>query len=427
MRIKFIVILCLMTSLVYAQSNKDSFKSIIDNFEKEYSQLNIPPLEISYANNLRNIRPAEELLTQKQFFTKYQSLINRLPVHDLSEQEQITCAVLAYEIDLNLERIQLEKKWLSAAKPVNGTRVYDEHLGKAWYTYFLKKWIDKDLTPDAAYQFGLKEIEKVKSAMAAIQTQMGMDAPAFKRELENKKYFISSKEEVVEKYNSLKSKVRTTAKPYFPDVDKVPPVKIEAGTNEDLAIVPAFYYENTFYFNFFDEAYDRRDMGWIFLHEAIPGHHYQHHLNEQLNTPVRNLFTYMSYMEGWGAYIEQFGNELGVYESPMDAYAQLQWDLIRSIRVALDVALNYYGWSDEKALAFWNQHLPDKEDVAQREIKRMKRWPAQVITYKYGKYILDELKGNKNTPAELKAFHKQVLEFGAIPLSVLQNHIQHQQ
>ncbi|UCD59841.1 MAG: DUF885 family protein, partial [Flavobacteriaceae bacterium] len=129
------------------------------------------------------------------------------------------------------------------------------------------------------------------------------------------------------------------------------------------------------------------------------------------------------YIEGWGAYIEQYGNELGAYNSPMDAYAQLQWDLIRSVRVVLDVALNYYGWSDEQAMEFWNKHIADKEDIGKREINRMKRWPAQVITYKYGKHILDKLKGDKKEPEELKNFHRQVLECGSIPLSVLQIHI----
>jgi uncharacterized protein (DUF885 family) len=164
-------------------------------------------------------------------------------------------------------------------------------------------------------------------------------------------------------------------------------------------------------------------MGWIYVHEAIPGHHYQYHINEKMSNPIRNQFTYMGYLEGWGAYVEQFGRALGAYQSPKDAYAQMEWDLIRSVRVALDVGLNFYGWSDEEAFSFWEKHIQNKPDIAQREIARMKRWPAQVITYKYGKQVLDELKGNRASPEALKKFHQQILEYGALPLSILKKNV----
>lgn len=423
-RFKSVLLLCLLTSLLNAQTAKDPFQKLINDFEKEYIPLNIPALELSYVNNLKNINSLEELREQKRFFLKNKKLLEQLSTQNLSEEERVVCQVLTYEIDLNLSRIHLEYKWLAGGYSIKGTRIYDEPLGKDWYAYFLKKWIDKDLTPAAAYKFGLKETEHVKLAMAAIQKRMGMDDESFKKHLEDNTHFLSNNDEILEKYNALKLKVKHKAKHYFPDMDKVPLVHIQKGTNPELAIVPAYYNRNTFYYNYFDHSYDSRDMGWLFLHEAIPGHHYQRHLSAQQDMPISNLFRYMSYIEGWGAYIEQYGNELGAYNSPMDAYAQLQWDLIRSVRVVLDVALNYYGWSDEQAMKFWNEHIADKQDIAKREIKRMKRWPAQVITYKYGRHILDKLKGDKNEPEELKKFHRQVLEYGAIPLSVLQNTIQ---
>ena len=426
MNLKFMLLPCLLVAILHAQPADDSFRNLANNFEKEYTQLNIPDLGLSYVSNLQNIGTAEELEKQKSFFKKYQKLIEKVAIHDLSEQDKLAHAVLSYEIDLNLQRIDLEQEWSAGSHPIKGTRVYDEQLGKQWYAYFLKKWIDKSLTPDVAYQFGLKEIEQVKKEMKAIQKQMGLNDEGLKKELEDSRYFLTNNHEVLKKYNALKQKIRQNTKPYFPDVDDVPPVEIEAGTNEAMAIAPAYYNNNTFYYNFFGDTYDSREMGWIFLHEAIPGHHYQTNLDAQVDAPILQLFWYMSYVEGWGAYIEQFGNELGVYKSPMDAYAQLEWDLIRSVRVALDVALNYYGWTDEQAMAFWKQHITDKDDIAKREIKRMKRWPAQVITYKYGKHILDELKGGKKSPAALKDFHRQVLKYGDMPLSVLYNQIQEQ-
>jgi len=423
MKSKYLFIACLMVAVLNAQPDNSSFQTIIQDFEREYSQLDIAGLGLSYVNNLEQIRSTEELKRQELFFKKYQGLLQACTAQRLSEDDQLTHAVLLYEIDLNLERIDLEGRWTTAGHSIEGSRLYDEALGKQWYAYFLKKWVDKGLTPDAAYQFGLEEIEKVKANMEAIQVQMDMDDAAFKQHLQDSAYFLSSNDKILEQYHGLRKHIRETAKPYFPDVDKVRPVSITMGTDERMAIAPAYYSNNTFYYNFFGDSYNSRDMGWIFLHEAIPGHHYQGQIAATLDSSVRDLFWYAGYVEGWGAYIEQFGNELGAYASPMDAYGQLEWDLVRSVRVALDVALNYYGWTDEQAMEFWNQHIPDKEDIARREIKRMKRWPAQVITYKYGKRILDELKGDKNTPEELKAFHRRVLECGVVPVSVLKSHL----
>lgn len=421
MKIKSLLIFCIFFSVLNAQTNKNSFQNLIHNFEKEYTQLNIPAINLSYVSNLENIGSKKDLKAQKLFFEKYKDSINPYSNIELSNEEQLTLEVLMYEIDLNLERIDLETKWVSGNYSIKGTRIFDEDLGKQWYAYFLKKWIDKELTPDAAYQFGLKETEKVKARIENIKNKT--ENESFEKQLDESNFLLNNNKVISEKYNAINVKVRQNAKYYFPYLDEIPPINIQEGTNSEMAIAPAYYNENTFYYNFFDDSYNSEEMGWVFLHEAIPGHHYQHYLNTKFSTPVRDLFNYMGYLEGWGAYVEQYGNILGAYETPKDEYAQLQWDLIRSMRVALDVGLNFYGWSDEEAFTFWNQHLTNKEDIAKREIKRMKRWPAQVITYKYGKQILNELKKDINSADELKIFHQQILEDGVLPLSVLRKNV----
>lgn len=410
--------------LLHGQSSYQQFQDLIAAFEKEYTQLDIPELELSYVNNLNNVSGLKDLNAQKEFFLKYQSLLTNYSVSALSEKEIIIHAVLIYEIGLNLERIDLETKWLEQKEEaLEGTCLYNEIMGPEWYAYFLKKWVDKALTPEGTFQFGLEEIQRVKSAMKDVQEQSGFVVETFNQKWNVNTNAITDKNVVLEEFKALHEKVVHRAKDYFPGVDKIRAIHITEGTNPDFAIVPGYYYDNTFFYNFFGESFDGRDMGWIYIHEAIPGHHYQYNFAEQYSTDVLELFYYMGYIEGWAAYIEQFGSELGAYPTPFDAYAWLQWELIRSVRVALDVGLNYYGWSDEKALAFWQQHIPDNDAVADREIKRMKRWPAQVVTYKHGRRIFDELRGNRNTPEELKSFHQQVLEHGDIPLSVLREHI----
>ncbi len=393
----------------------------MSDFESEYSALDLPDIELAYRANLENIAPISELKSQKEFFLKYQKSLKPYVKSELSRNERLTLEVLLYEINLNLERIELETQWQSGNYSITGKKIYDEPMGKQWYKYFLKKWVDKELSPDTAYSFGLREIEKVNAKMTTLESEI--NALNTKYPFEQGKFLLSEKEIIIEKYNALDLKVKKNAELYFPYIDEVPALQIARSTNQAMAIAPAYYSNNTFYFNFFKDTYDSRDMGWIYVHEAIPGHHYQHYINQKMSNPIRNQFTYMGYLEGWGAYVEQFLRVLGAYESPKDAYAQMEWDLIRSVRVALDVGLNYYGWSDEEAFSFWEMHIRNKPDIAQREIARMKRWPAQVITYKYGKQVLDELKGNRTSPEALKKFHQQVLEDGALPLSILKKNV----
>jgi len=122
------------------------------------------------------------------------------------------------------------------------------------------------------------------------------------------------------------------------------------------------------------------------------------------------------YLEGWAAYVEELGEEMGLYRTLYDLMGKHEWNLVRSVRVVLDVGLNYKGWSDEKALAFWKTNINNQEDIAMREINRMRRWPVQVITYKYGaarileKRRAAKLKGGFN----LKDFHQEILSRGAV-------------
>lgn len=167
-------------------------------------------------------------------------------------------------------------------------------------------------------------------------------------------------------------------------------------------------------------------MDFLLLHEGVPGHHYQSERRRQLHgiNPLTNLFWYFAYAEGWAAYTEELGHELGLYQTPYDYLGKLEWDLVRSARVVLDVGLNHDGWTKEQAMAFWKQHIPNQDDIAQREIDRMLRWPVQVLTYKVGAdFILQKLqqaKREQGTKFDIRQFHESYLEHGPLPLVVLE-------
>ncbi|RKE94807.1 DUF885 domain-containing protein [Ichthyenterobacterium magnum] len=397
------------------------FSEFRTSFIETYEKFQIAPLQLSYVSNFNAIKTYTELATQEGYFNYVSRELKRYNVLDFNDADMLDYQIMKYETELNLERIKLELDWLKNKEKLNEKKsLYYLPNGKKWYVYYLKKWVDASVNPEEIYQFGLNEIEDVKQKMKTIRNNSGMSDSKFNKYLKKPLFFLSDSNEIQKRYEQVRHQVDEKAKKYFPYVDDIPELKIEKGINENLAHVPAYYNNNIFYYNHFKDTYDTRQMGWTYIHEGIPGHHYQISVNTIIKrSVVQNLFRYYGFIEGWGAYVEQFGELLGAYPSYFDTYGLYEWDLIRSVRVALDVGINYYGWSDDKAMAFWKEHITDKDDIAKREIARMKRWPAQVITYKYGKKVLNKLKGNTVKSIELKAFHKEVLKHGDLPLSIL--------
>lgn len=404
-----------------ACAQTSSFEKLRKSFIKGYEKLQVSDIQINYTDVLNSIQSKDKILLQEAFFKDMSEKLQNIDVSSLATYEKLDFYIMQYETRLNLIRLELEKKWNPNEKLNSSKSIYTVKNGKEWYAYLLKRWVDIDVEPNNMFQFGLKEIEKVKNEMKMIQLKSGLSKEAFSKFLNDSSFYFHKVKDVKKAFLKIKSNVVNTSDELFPYTNEIPDVSIARGTNPALAHAPAYYGNRTFYFNFFDKPFNKRQLGWFYAHEAIPGHHYQAMVNDIVKrTDIQNLFWYAGFVEGWGAYVEYLGNELGVYNTIYDEYGKWEWDLIRSVRVSLDVAINYYGWSNKKALEFWKKHIKNQDDIGIREIKRMKRWPAQVITYKYGANLflkhLNEAK-KKNT-FNYKSFHKKVLKNGDIPLSV---------
>ncbi|QHI35567.1 hypothetical protein IMCC3317_09130 [Kordia antarctica] len=413
----------------YGQQSFANWNAFETAFVKDFERLHINDLQIYYVDNLELIQSERNIAKQEQLFLKYKKAIANLDRESLTKDQKIDYEVVIYEINLHLERIQLEKKWLLIKpKRVSTEGLQSIPMGKEWYVYFLKKWVDAEVTPDGMFQFGLSEIDRAKKAMNAIEEASGLDSLEYQKYLNRPIFFHNSEEAIQNNFEIFKKELLPNLIGAFPKVDQLPDVFIERGKNEAYAQVPAYYAEqrSTFYYNFFDKPFNKRQIAWIYFHEAIPGHHYQIKFEEQLEkSKIKQLFEYNGYREGWAAYVEELIHEFGTYTTKYDELGKWEWDIIRSVRVSMDVGLNYYDWSDEKALQFWQEHIKGQDDIAQREITRMKRWPAQVITYKYGADKILKWKAHKaaSLPQGKEFpwlwFHTKILENGALPFSVM--------
>jgi len=167
----------------------------------------------------------------------------------------------------------------------------------------------------------------------------------------------------------------------------------------------------------------------LFLHEAIPGHHFQISLQqENTNLPsFRKNLWYSAYGEGWALYTESLGKELGLYEDPYQYFGMLGAEMHRAIRLVVDTGLHAKGWSREKAIQYSLDNEAESEPSIISEIERYMANPGQALSYKIGQLKIRELRKRAETELgkdfDIRVFHRIVLESGCIPLSYLEDKI----
>jgi len=407
------------------QKNFDQFSV---DFVTGYQSLHLPDLELSYYNGLRHIQSEDSVQRQVTFFNSVKSQLLTYKESELTPSQKTDYKLIRYETDLNLERVTLEQQWLrnrQAQIPADG--IITVPNGKAWYAYLLKRWVGNDVTPDQIYQFGLGEVKRVQGHIEAVRKETGLGEDEFYKHLNDSSFFTSDPKEVQRSFEHTKAVVFSNLHKLFSDT-VVPALKIMRGETKQLAQTPGYYNNNTFYYNLFDKPYNKRQYDWLFIHESVPGHHYQSCIAAKRKVSgVQQLFFYYGFAEGWGAYAEELGKPLGAYKTPYDELGKWEWDIVRSVRVPLDVGLNYYGWTDKQALDFWKKNIRGQDNIAMREIARIHRWPAQVVTYKYGALQImqwrEELKKKQGAKFNIKNFHDRVLDHGTLPLFMIKENV----
>jgi uncharacterized protein (DUF885 family) len=413
MKKTFILILLACTINVWAQNA--ALTQLLDSVTTNYAKLGITDWDFSYADNFAGIRDADNLKVQQAFFEDAKTKLRKIDLQTSDAAHKLLYAHLAYEINLNLERIALEKIWAAGPKvvPQNGL----SSVGKDWYKYYLRKWTTTNYTPEFLYEFGLKEIKRLNAEIE----KMGKNASKL-REI-----VLTDKDVIAKRYDSIEAVVIRNMSSAF-DVSILQPIEPTIWPDATYNTPPGMYLnkENSTYsvsvfrYSFYNEQHKEMNMDWLFLHEAIPGHHYQACFRETLkiNHPFQKLFYYAGNAEGWAAYIEYLGKDMGLYKTPQAEYGRLQWDLIRSARICIDIGIHYKGWSREEALKFWKDNIKNADDIAEREVDRCTRWPAQAISYKAGAYWIMQQKANYKATA--KEFHAQFLSFSYCPLEIIQ-------
>ena len=164
-------------------------------------------------------------------------------------------------------------------------------------------------------------------------------------------------------------------------------------------------------------------------HEGVPGHHLQLSMAQEVGTlpPFRQHGFWGAYIEGWALYSERLGKEVGFYQDPYNDYGRLQDEMLRAIRLVVDTGLHYKHWSREQVVQYFHDHSSEDEPNVQSETNRYISWPGQALSYKMGQLqilaLRDRAQKELGSKFDIREFHDQILDSGALPLDVLETQI----
>ena len=375
----------------------------------------------------------------------YYTPIKNIPA-DFSTEEKARLTK-AYEVIIDGKIIPahkklrefIEKEYLPACRETSGIDAIPE--GKEYYEYAIKRYTTTNKTADEIHALGKSEVERISKEMELVRQQVGFkgDLKAFLDDLRSNKKLMPFKngKEIVSAFNAIHERMKPNLVKLF---DKAPKTAFEVRQIEKFreATTAANYMSGSqdgsrpgiFYFPAVDPTkYSTVAMEDLFLHEAIPGHHYQIMLKiENKSLPdFRKFLNYGAYTEGWGLYTESMGKELGLYTDPYSYFGMLTGEMHRAIRLVVDTGLHSQGWTREQAIQYSKDHEAASEQHIISEIERYMGNPGQALSYKMGQLKILEMRAKAEkelgSKFDIKQFHNQLLDSGSLPLNTLEEKI----
>ena len=310
--------------------------------------------------------------------------------------------------------------------------------GQRRYAEAVKTMTTLNVAPAEVHALGLKEVDRITAEMTALaQAQGHKDLASFRAAINNDpKWKPQSEEQIVDDFAKyihqmepklpqlfgLLPKATVTVEP-IPDFAKAESTHYVAGTPDGkrpgrVVVAVADPTKRTLVL---DEA--------VAYHEGVPGHHMQISIAQTLQgLPKFRLHGfYSAYAEGWALYAEELGKEIGFYQDPVSDYGRLNSELFRAVRLVVDTGIHDKKWSREKVIAY--MHSNDVNDtLAQTETDRYIAWPGQALAYKMGQLTIhrlrDEAKAQLGSKFDIRAFHDEIIDGGAMPLDLLQERVE---
>ncbi len=334
----------------------------------------------------------------------------------------------------------LREEYVPAARGSIGAAALPR--GREFYRYRIKKFTTLDLTPEEVHQTGLSEVARIRKEMEAVIRKTGFegDFAAFLEHLRtDPRFYATSPEQLMKevayvlktmdgKLPALFGKLPRTPYGIRPVPDYIAPksptayYQLPAGDGTRAG----FYFVNTYNL----KSRPLFEIEALSLHEAVPGHHLQLALQQELTglPKFRRFAGFTAFVEGWGLYAERLGREVGFYEDPYRDFGRLSYEMWRACRLVVDTGIHYLGWTRAQAIEFMAENTALSRHNIDSEVDRYIAWPGQAVAYKTGELKIRELRQQAEKTLgdqfDVRAFHDVVLGSGGVPLDVLEANVQ---
>lgn len=313
--------------------------------------------------------------------------------------------------------------------------------GAALYAYNVKWHTTSDKTPQEIHETGLGEVKRIRAEMERVMASTG-----FKGAYDDfKKFLRTSPQFYFKDAASLLSAYRDIAKRADPELarlfghlphtpygvkavpDAIAPSQTTAYYDPGSLVAgrPGYMFANTYKL----ESRPRWEMEALTMHEAVPGHHIQISVAQELEglPEFRKNSSYTAFVEGWALYAESIGEDMGFYKDPYSKFGQLTYEMWRAIRLVVDTGLHSMGWTRGQAIDFFRQYAAKTEQDIIVEVDRYIVWPGQALGYKMGQLKIRELRTKAEQQLgrrfDVRQFHDVVLGHGAVPMDLLEKQV----
>ena len=333
----------------------------------------------------------------------------------------------------------LVKEYIPAAR--ESVAQSDLPDGEAWYAWHVREETSTNLTPREIHDIGLREVARIRAEMVRVKEESGFEGTMeefFTFLRTDPQFFFTEKEDLLEATRAIMKRADPELMALFGrlprstyGVKAIPEYSEKSQTTAYYqrsslkAGRPGYYFVNTYALH----TRPKWEMEALSLHEAVPGHHLQIALAEEIEglPEFRRMGGYTAFVEGWGLYSESLGEEMGFYKDPYSKFGQLTYEMWRAVRLVVDTGLHAFGWSRQQAIDYFKANAPKTENDITVEIDRYIVMPGQALAYKLGELKLKELRAYATAELgakfDIRAFHDEVLRHGAVSLDVLETQV----
>ena len=377
-----------------------------------------------------------------RFYEPFKALPATFPDAEKTRLRAAALDAIAATVLPAFERMQafINDEYLPACRDSVGAWALPD--GKAFYAKRARDFTTTDLTPDEIHEMGLAEVARIREQMMGIIQQVEFEGTfeAFLTFLRtDPQFYYDNPDDLLEAYLATSKRIDPELVKLFSELPRMPygvkpiPEAVAPDTTTAYYSRPAadgsragFYYVNLYR----PEVRPKYEIEVLTVHEAMPGHHLQIALAQELGDlpAFRRFGGYTAFVEGWALYSESLGEDLGLYQDPYSKFGQLTYEMWRAVRLVVDTGMHHKKWSRQRAIDFFKANAAKTEYDIVNEIDRYIAWPGQALAYKIGELRIKALRARTQEALgedfDVKAFHKVVLGSGAVPLDILEQNVE---